>query len=342
MGNFIMKNFLNKTINQSTTSLSQKECEKIIELPDIYAEYDMKVSVCEEARDKSVVNASVINCGTEQNLQNCLVSVLNDADVTSLKKVAKDLNGMKSAADDQIIASAANILSACVQKIEGTNTYTLKEKCGPARDILVIAGIGPFRVGSCVFKGIDLSKSDIDRNIACTEEGLCRPYTEIRTELNQLQSVLDAIEVKPAEKRGATIGKATGIGAAVGAGAGGIATAITALVESDNINCRVGDGLGQVGLNKSYSIDGLKDLYVKWNLNLPDTQVLGASGAVTDKESWTDACEDYVAQKNCEEAQFYYKNASGALEWIYSACTWDYETKKCASLNLTHFYFDFS
>lgn len=324
----IIENFLKKTMNQSTTSLSQSECEKIIELPDIYNEYDMKVSVCEEARDKSVVNASVINCGTETDLQKCLEGVLNGngTNKADLEKVAKDLNGINA---DNVVSSAALVLSDCVQPIGETNTYTLKQNCGNARDVLVIAGIGPFRVGSCVFKGIDLSKGDINRNIACTKEGLCRPYTEIREELNQLQSVLDAIEVKPAEKRGATIGKATGIGAAVGAGAGGIATAITALVESDNINCRVGDGLGQVGLNKSYSIDGLKDLYVKWNLNLPDTQVLGASGAVTDEASWKDACDDYVAKKNCEEAQFYYKNASGSLEWIYSACAWDTSTNTC-------------
>ena len=324
----IIENFLKKTINQSTTSLSQAECEKLIELPDIYNEYDMKVKVCEEAADKNVVNEVVISCGTVTDKLKCLKSVLEQADVESLKKVATKFNAIKN--EENVVNGAAAILSGCVTEIGETNNYTLKsDGCGNARDVLVIAGIGPFRVGSCVFKSVDLTKSDIDRNIACTAGGLCNPYTEIRTELDQLQSVLDAIEIKPAEKRGATIGKATGIGAAVGAGAGGIATAITALVESDNINCRVGDGLGQVGLNKSYSIDGLKDLYVKWNLNLPDTQVLGASGAVTDEATWKDACDDYAAKKNCEEAQFYYKNASGALEWIYSACTWDSVTNTC-------------
>ena len=67
------------------------------------------------------------------------------------------------------------------------------------------------------------------------------------------------------------MGKSIGIGAATGAGVGGLVTAITAAVESSNINCRVGDGLAQVGLNKSHSIDSLRDIYVKWNLNLPET-----------------------------------------------------------------------
>ena len=131
------------------------------------------------------------------------------------------------------------------------------------------------------------------------------------------------------ESRGATIGKGAGIGAAIGAGAGGVATAITALVEHDNINCRVGDGLGQVGLNKSYSIDGLKDLYVKWNLNLPDTQVLGGGTTVSDLSSWEYACKTYTSASACGSAQFYYKNAVGALEWVYSACEWDSVKSEC-------------
>ena len=329
----IVENFLEEgNLDQSTAELTEKQCESLIGLLDVYEEYDRSVTRCENAGDRSVVNNGFINCSGSSDLLSCLTNLLKTGEVEELKKVAKDYNIMTAASDDHIIASAASILVSCVEKVDNTtDSYTIMNKsiCANARSVLVIAGIGPFRVGSCVFKGIDLSKLDIDRNIACTEEGLCRPYTEIRKELNDLDYVLDAIDVKPAEKRSATIGKAAGIGAAVGAGAGGIATAITALVESDNINCRVGDGLGQVGLNKSYSIDRLKDLYVKWNLNLPDTQVLGASGAVTDETSWIAACDDYDTQKKCEEVQFYYKNASGVLEWIYSACTWDSNTNTC-------------
>jgi hypothetical protein len=125
------------------------------------------------------------------------------------------------------------------------------------------------------------------------------------------------------ESRKETIGKATGIGALIGAGAGGVATAITALIESDNINCRVGDGSGQVGYNKSYSIDRLKDLYVKWNLNLPDTQVQGASTTVHDTVTWNGVCSKNGSPEECAAEQFYYKNAAGSLEWIYEPCEWD-------------------
>lgn len=65
--------------------------------------------------------------------------------------------------------------------------------------------------------------------------------------------------------------KSVGIGAAVGAGTGGLATAITAMVEKNNITCRVGDNLESVGLGKSLFIDSLRDFYVKFDLNLPET-----------------------------------------------------------------------
>ena len=47
------------------------------------------------------------------------------------------------------------------------------------------------------------------------------------------------------------MGKSIAVGTAIGAGAGGLATAITAYVEKSNINCRVGDNLNQVGFGKS-------------------------------------------------------------------------------------------
>ena len=317
------------TFGQATTKLSEDICNQLIQLPDIYAEYDMRVSVCEEELGKSnvaVAEGFAIKCELDGNLETCLKRVLGDVEDGHLQYYAEFQNMEEEAA----IAGAVEALKQCLEDPDEDKIYTPKnEGCAAAREIMLIAGLGPLELGQCVFKAIDKSSVDPNRHIACTTGGNCINFRETRIQLDRLQSVLEVIEIEPAEKRSATIGKATGIGAAVGAGAGGIATAITALVESDNINCRVGDGLGQVGLNKSYSIDGLKDLYVKWNLNLQDTQVLGASGAVTDEATWKDACDDYVAKKNCEEAQFYYKNASGALEWIYSACTWDTATYTC-------------
>jgi hypothetical protein len=115
------------------------------------------------------------------------------------------------------------------------------------------------------------------------------------------------------------MGKSIGIGAAVGAGTGGLATAITAFVERNNINCRVGDGLEQVAFNKSHSIGSLKDFYVKWNLRVPD--VIAPTALVTDCQSWKNTCAAFADLEQCADAQFNYKPAGApTTTLVRSAC----------------------
>lgn len=324
------------TFDQTTIELSEDLCNQLIQLPDIYAEYDREVTRCEDA--EAVIERSVqkIECKPDETLDECLKGLL-EVKKEDIEKAARNWNVTKEAGDESIIDTYVELLKPCFERVGTTIEYTIKKYgnsrlCPAVVEILTIVGYDNVGIGNCVFKALDLSKLSIETNIACDQKGLCRPYTEIREELNDLKSVLDVIELRPAEARAATIGKATGIGTAIGVGAGGLATAITALVESDNINCRVGDDLGRVGFNKSYSIDSLKDMYVKWKLNLPDAQVMGASSAVNDYKTWTDACKEYSTNETlCKDAQFYYKNASGVLEWVYSACTWDTQTNGSTS-----------
>lgn len=125
---------------------------------------------------------------------------------------------------------------------------------------------------------------------------------------------------KIAEADKGNMGKSVGIGAAGGAGAGGVATAITAFVEKNNISCHIGDDLDKVALGKSYSIDRLRDFYVKWNLNLPDTII--PTVAVTDCNSWKTACTRYTDLNQCVAAEFNYKNPQAKnMTLIYSPCT---------------------
>ena len=115
------------------------------------------------------------------------------------------------------------------------------------------------------------------------------------------------------------MGKAIGIGAGVGAGAGGLATAITAFVERSNISCHVGDNLAQVGYNKSYAIESLKDFYVKWNLNLPD--IVTPTGTATDCASWRRACNTVTDLEQCAATQITYKPTDGStVMQIPGAC----------------------
>ncbi|MBR4859926.1 MAG: hypothetical protein IKV10_01350, partial [Alphaproteobacteria bacterium] len=98
--------------------------------------------------------------------------------------------------------------------------------------------------------------------------GICRDNN-----LYTVQSCGDAVhaaqEAASKAQRG-NRGATAAIGAATGAATGGLATAITAFVEKNNISCRVGDGLESVGYGKSYSIETLRDFYVKWDLQLPE------------------------------------------------------------------------
>ena len=36
-----------------------------------------------------------------------------------------------------------------------------------------------------------------------------------------------------------------------------------------------------------------------------------------------------TSEAACKDAQFYYKNAAGALEWVYSACEFDVAGATC-------------
>ena len=133
-----------------------------------------------------------------------------------------------------------------------------------------------------------------------------------------MAGVWNAIAIEDLET-GRSRGGTAAIGAGIGAGAGGVATAITAFIERNNISCHVGDGLAQVGFGKSYNIGTLKDFYVKWNLNLPDT--VAPTAQVTDCASWAAACAKYTDLNQCAVAQINYKpTGSGTTTLVSSAC----------------------
>lgn len=109
-------------------------------------------------------------------------------------------------------------------------------------------------------------------------------------------------------------------GAAIGAGTGGVATAITAFVERNNISCHVGDGLETVAFGKSHSIGSLKDFYVKWNLRLPDT--VSPTSTAVDCKSWKLACAQYTDLEQCKSVALNYKpELNGTITLVRSACT---------------------
>ncbi|MDE6570704.1 MAG: hypothetical protein K2L95_00590 [Alphaproteobacteria bacterium] len=159
----------------------------------------------------------------------------------------------------------------------------------------------------CTFKPLNLAKLT-GTGIYCTAQSGCRNATQAQNEVARLGRVLDSVEILQGEDGNRL--KTTLVGAGVGAATGGVATAITAFIERNNINCRVGDGLEQVGFGKSYSIGSLKDFYVKWNLRLPDT--IAPTAQVSDCTSWKNTCAMYTDLNQCAAAQFNYKPADAS------------------------------
>ena len=125
-------------------------------------------------------------------------------------------------------------------------------------------------------------------------------------------------------------------GAGIGAAAGGAATAITAFVERSNISCHVGDDLERVGLNKSYTIGRLRDYYVKWALNLPNTPA--PTAVVTNCENWSLSCNLFTDLNECQAAQFNYRPGNlTTTQLITSPCK--VSGSACiADLNTAHQY----
>ncbi|MDR0449512.1 MAG: hypothetical protein LBG89_03600 [Rickettsiales bacterium] len=153
-----------------------------------------------------------------------------------------------------------------------------------------------------------------------TNSSQCRAVLEKIRESDDLAT----IEAAWADKnfgKGARAAIGGGIGAAGGAG---LASAITYFVESNNITCRVGDNLEKVGYDKSFSIPTLKDFYVKWALNLPDSTSSNPI-PVMNRADWVAACGSAVAndRASCQEMKVNYRREgliTGMQVW--NACTW--------------------
>lgn len=156
-----------------------------------------------------------------------------------------------------------------------------------------------------------------ENNPLCSHSGKCRTLEQTQNDLNRLRGLLNDIEVAGYGKA-PSVGKGILVGALTGAGVGGLATGITAIIEKSNISCRVQNGLGSVGLGKSFTIDSLKNWYVKRGLNLPDTVL--ANTPVVDKNSWGVACSEFQGkQDDCQNASIIYKH-NNKREVVSYAC----------------------
>ena len=161
----------------------------------------------------------------------------------------------------------------------------------------------PTETRECKFVNLNQSWRD-GTDVYCSKSTECLGKDEFKRQLDALDKIFNSVSILQEGEKGNRL-KTTLVGAGIGAATGGTATAITAFVEKNNINCRVADGLAKVGLGKSYTIDRLRDFYVKWALNLPST--IAPTAVVTNCDNWSLTCALFTDAKECTNAKFNYR-----------------------------------
>ncbi|MBE6457542.1 MAG: hypothetical protein E7011_01915 [Alphaproteobacteria bacterium] len=289
----IVNEYINNDVNVIDSVMSIDSCWEIVELFDKYNQFKTAARECEGAKlAADEYFEAFLSCDGYEILDECI------------KEVAKTQPMFKECLNKDFTSP-----QQCVDHL-----YKLYSEGEIAVDNAEISG-------ECTFKALNLDRQNPNSSLYCWTVGKCVPVSDTNKELARLDNVFDQ-DVSELMIKGeqTNMGKSIGIGAAIGAGTGGLATAITAFVERNNINCRVGDGLEQVGFGKSYSIDSLKDFYVKWNLRLPD--VVAPTATISDCVSWRNTCATFTDLEQCKSAQFNYKPAGAATTTlIHGACT---------------------
>lgn len=185
----------------------------------------------------------------------------------------------------------------------------------------------------CHFKNMNLFTQSADAMFCSKTDKSCVSYSEFKRQIDQLGRAYENIEDllgdtgKISKKQKA---KDMAIGGAIGAATGGTATLIAAFVEGSRINCRVGDDLARVDLNKSYTIDRLRDFYVKWALNMPATTVETNTrdvDVVTNCGNWEAICNakgDDTSVNGCDTTNVnYLPTGVYTPQFVQNACKYD-------------------
>jgi hypothetical protein len=150
----------------------------------------------------------------------------------------------------------------------------------------------------------------------------CVGLDAFRRQTRDLEALVRRLGFEGRVRVGGQAGRGALIGAGIGAGVGGVATAIAYFVERNNIQCRIGDGLDSVAVDRNRRIDSLRDFYVKWALQLPDT--ITPTALVTDCASWRAACgtiTDVSVNGACVNASINFRQESGGqIRQIDGAC----------------------
>ena len=304
--------YISSDLSSTSKSMTLGQCREIVDLYDMWEMGKEAVNTCRDTK-KDVKEQEMCTVTTTFDIT-CEAEVKSDGSYTLpdiaakaiLESVEKACNKAPCACEAvaKQNALAFNVDGDCKQEDilqEIKNWYNKNpnacSNCGGGNTTSTTT-----ETHECKFVNLNQSWRD-GTDVYCSRSTECLGKDEFKRQLDALDKIFNSVEILAGEKGNRL--KTTLVGAGIGAATGGTATAITAFVEKNNINCRVADGLAKVGLGKSYTIDRLRDFYVKWALNLPST--IAPTAVVTNCDNWSLTCALFTDTKECTNAKFNYR-----------------------------------
>ncbi|MCM1295695.1 MAG: hypothetical protein NC311_09150 [Muribaculaceae bacterium] len=317
---FILNEYLDFELDANADNLSKDQCEAIVDLYYKYKQLKSAQQSCDVSNDIYLVeysidciNQTIVKTGTGKKIDKRIES---QPDLQACyAKIDAQWSKITDEHGKEIFQFSPNLSTLCKDDDRFVSTEECAQRLSQNKDKIVKTEEG----GGCNFKPFDLALQSGD-DIYCKCDGDTCSNTCISAErLGQELEYVKFIERLSLDGDKNNRLKTTLVGAGIGAGAGGVATAITAFVEKNNINCRVGDGLERVSFGKSMTIGTLRDFYVKWNLRLPES--VAPTAHAVDCNSWRRACSEITDLDQCKRAQINYKPSDApAITLVHSAC----------------------
>lgn len=332
------------------TIMNKETCTDLITVYQKYYDGLVALDECEIRAKQAGVEIS--NPKYQTLIENGLTHCMLDGDAKKLCDVWKstvkeqvargsikneeDLKKALTTADSSLTNNIGDLFKQHFSGVsfEQTGKVTLKTQCECYDDdTITLSQENLERLQVCRFKNMNyFTQSDKAMYCSAVDKD-CTNYSNFKNQVNTLGTVYSYIEDllgdtgKISKKQKA---KDMAIGGAIGAATGGTATLIAAFVEGSRINCRVGDDLARVDLNKSYTIDRLRDFYVKWALNMPATTVETNTrdvDVVTNCGNWEAICNakgDDTSVNGCDTTNVnYLPTGVYTPQFVQNACKYD-------------------
>ena len=301
--------YISSDLSSTAKSMTLGQCNEIIELYDLWQMGKEEINKCVESTKTSIsYQTTTFDITCTSNDPNEIIRAVGTACDAAPCACAAIAN---NTATDFAVNGDCTKESVRTAIIDWINRNPGKCK-DPVAD-----GATTSTSRTCSFVQLNETSRD-GTDIYCTGGPDCIGKEDFQKELDTLSKIFNSVEILAGEEGNRL--KTTLIGAGIGAATGGTATAITAFVERNNINCRVADGLARVGFGKSYTIDRLRDFYVKWALNLPST--IAPTAVVTNCDNWQLTCALFTDKNECQKAQFNYRPGNlSSTTLVTSPCT---------------------